>query len=331
MIITATPLRVSFLGGGTDYPEHFSRHGGATLGTSIDRYTYITVTPLASFFEHRIRVSYSRTELCRTVEEVQHPSVRECMRFLGLDGGIEISIVTDLPARTGLGSSSSFTVGFLHALHAFKGELVCREQLAEEAVHVERELIRERVGLQDQYLCALGGFQHLQFRGQDRVNAAPVPLSRTRVEALQGRLMIFYTGLQRTAHEVVEKQLQRTSAGELSGYLMRLESLVREGLHLLCSDEDLRAFGDLLHQGWELKKQFSDTISTPAIDSAYARARQAGALGGKLLGAGGGGFLLLFAEPEAQAAVRAALADLPEVPFGFEDEGTHLVYMRRRG
>lgn len=329
MIITMTPLRVSFLGGGTDYPEHFSRHGGATLGTTIASYTYVTVTPLTSFFDHRIRVSYSKTELCRSLDEIQHPSVRECMRYLGIEDGIEVSIVADLPARTGLGSSSSFTVGFLHALHAFKGELVPREQLAEEAVHVERELIQERVGLQDQYTCAIGGFLNLQFRGKDHVNVNPVPITRERSRALQRRVMVFYTGLQRTAHEVLEKQIQRTSAGELNGYLMRLESLVREGLHVLCSDDDLRAFGDLLHQGWELKRQFSDAISNPLIDDAYARARAAGAIGGKLLGAGGGGFLLLYVEPELQWAVQEALPDLKEVPLAFEEYGSRLIFHRR--
>lgn len=328
MIITSTPLRVSFLGGGTDYPEHFSKHGGATLGTSIDRSTFITVTPLTRFFDHRIRVSYSKTELCKSLDEIQHPSVRECLRFLDIHEGIEISVVADLPARTGLGSSSSFTAGLLLALHAFKGELVSKEQIAAEAVHVEREMIQERVGLQDQYTCAIGGFLHLQFCGQNQVNVNPVPLRQARKGDLESRLMLFYTGLQRTAHEVLATQIQRTKNGELSAYLMRMESLVREGLHVLCSDEDLRQFGDLLHQGWMLKRKLSDTITNPTVDGAYEQARAAGAIGGKLLGAGGGGFLLIYAEPEHQEAVRAALHELPEVPFLFEDLGTRLVFFR---
>lgn len=331
MIITCTPLRVSFLGGGTDYPEHFAQHGGATLGTSIDRCTYITVTPLAKFFDHKIRVSYSRTELCREIDEIQHPSVRECLRFLGIDGGVEIAVVTDLPARTGLGSSSSFTVGLLMALHAFQGRLVSTERLAEEAVHVEREMIKERVGLQDQYTCALGGFLHLRFSGRDRVQHANLPLQRERRQALRDRLMLFYTGQQRTAHQVLETQMARTRTGELTSYLLRMESLVREGLHVLCSETDLRTFGDLLHQGWTLKRQLSDAISNTLVDESYERARAAGAIGGKLLGAGGGGFLLLFAEPGDQARVREAMGDLPQVPFDFEDQGARIVYYRPRG
>lgn len=330
MIITSTPLRVSFLGGGTDYPDHFSKHGGATLGTSIDRSTFITVTPLTRFFDHKIRISYSKTELCSSIDEIQHPSVRECLRFLAIQEGIEISVVADLPARTGLGSSSSFTVGLLLALHAFKGELVSKEQLAAEAVHVEREMIQERVGLQDQYMCAIGGLTHLQFRGRDQVNVNAVPLEGARMEALESRLMLFYTGLQRTAHEVLATQIQRTRNGELGPYLMRLESLVREGLHILCSEEDLRQFGDLLHQGWMLKRQLSDAISNSLVDDAYERARAAGAIGGKLLGAGGGGFLLVYAEPEQRAQVISALADLQEVPFHFEDQGSRLIFYRPR-
>lgn len=329
MIITSTPLRISFLGGGTDYPEHFSKHGGATLGTSIDRSTFITVTPLTRFFDHRLRVSYSRTELCREIDEIQHPSVRECLRFLGIHEGVEISVVADLPARTGLGSSSSFTVGLLLALHAFKGELVSKEQLAAEAVHVERDMIHERVGLQDQYTCAVGGFLHLQFRGRDTVNLTSLPLLRTRCDALRQRLLLFYSGQQRLAHDILEPQMARTESGDLTSHLLRLESLVREGIHVLCSDGDLRAFGDLLHQGWMLKRQLSDRVTNQAIDAVYERARQAGALGGKLLGAGGGGFLLLYAEPEYHEAIRQALSDVQEAPFEFEDQGARLVFFRR--
>lgn len=328
MIITMTPLRVSFLGGGTDYPEHFQTYGGATLAASINKYTYVTVSRLTEFFDHRIRVSYSRTELCKSVGEIQHPSVRACLEFMNIDGGIEISVVSDLPARTGLGSSSSFTVGLLHALHAFQGKLVGREQLAAEAVHVERNIIRERVGLQDQYACAIGGPLHLKFYAGNRVTAAPLVLPVDRLASLEQRLLMFYTGLQRSAHDVLESQLQRTSAGQITGQLSQLVSLVPIGIDLLTSDSQLLKFGQLLHDGWMLKKKFSDAISNTAIDTAYTRALHAGAIGGKLLGAGGGGFLLLYVEPEQQAAVRTALAGMKEVTFSFEDQGSRVIFYK---
>ncbi len=326
MIISMTPLRISFLGGGTDYPEHFGRHGGATLCTSINKYTYVTVSPLTEFFDHRIRVSYSKTELCRGIDEIQHPSVRECLRFMKIEGGVEIAVVSDLPARTGLGSSSCFTVGLLHALHAFKGEMVSQKQIAAEAVHVERELIRERVGLQDQYSCACGGLSLLEFSADNSVTATPVPLPPERAVALQRRLMIFYTGLQRTAHEVLEQQLARTSAGLLTGQLVQMQGMVMEGMKLLSSGSDLRGFGELLHQGWLLKRRFSEAVSNSFIDEAYERARKAGAIGGKLLGAGGGGFLLVYAEPEQHEAVRKANPGMKEVPFAWENQGSRIVF-----
>lgn len=328
MIITATPLRVSFLGGGTDYPEYFAEHGGATLGTSINKYTYITVTPLTEFFDHNIRVSYSRTELCRGVDEIQHPSVRECLRYLGIERGIEISVVSDLPARTGLGSSSSFTVGLLHALHAFLGRVVSREQLAAQAVHVERELIKERVGLQDQYTCAIGGPVHLEYHPAGRIDCTPVLLSPQRAKALEDRLLMFYTGLQRSAHEVLADQMERTRGGAITPYLKQLGQLVPQGLEILSGSENLSEFGKLLHQGWSLKRRFSDAVSNDLIDNAYEKAIRAGATGGKLLGAGGGGFLLVYVEPLYQQAVRRALSGMKEVNFKFENQGSRLVYYR---
>ena len=321
-----TPLRVSFLGGGTDYPEHFSEYGGATLGGSVDKYTYITVSPLTEFFDHCIRISYSQTELCKSIEEIQHPSVRECLRFMGIDRGIEIAVVSDLPARTGLGSSSSFTVCLLHALYAFKGRMVGREQLASEAFYVEREMIRERVGLQDQYTCAYGGLLHLSFSGGNHVSVRPLVISSARLQSLQSCLMMYYTGIQRKAHDVLEEQIARTKAGILTSYLMQLHDLVKEGIEVLSSDRELDGFGELLHQGWMLKRQLSQAISNPFIDDAYERARRAGAIGGKLMGAGSGGFFLLFVQPRNQGSVRRALSDMREVKFSFENQGSRLIF-----
>jgi D-glycero-alpha-D-manno-heptose-7-phosphate kinase len=316
MIITQTPVRISFLGGGTDYPEHFQEHGGATLAASIDKYTTISVTPLTKFFDHRIRVSYSKMELCSSLDEIQHPSVRECMRFIHIDGGVEMSVVNDLPARTGLGSSSSFTVGLLHALHAFKGELV------------EREMIKERVGLQDQYTCALGGLVSLEFHETNKVNIRPVIIHQDRLQALEERLMLFYTGLQRTAHDILEKQMARTQKGEIASQLNHMQSLVKDGEKILSNGRDLREFGELLEESWKCKRQLSDSISNALIDDAYDRAKGAGAVGGKLLGAGGGGFLLVYVEPYNQPAVREALAGMLEVKFNFENQGSRLIVYR---
>lgn len=328
MIITQTPVRISFLGGGTDYPAYFRRHGGATLATSINKYTIITVQSLPQFAEFCARVNYSRVESVSSIDDIQHPSARECLRFMGLTGGVEIHYVSDLPARTGVGSSSSATVGLLMALHAFKNEMASLEQVAAEAVHVEQQMIRERVGCQDQYVCALGGLRHLQFHPDGRVSADPVILEPARRQALQDRLMLLYTGIQRSAHEVLAEQLQRTEAGQNQAELARLRELVGSGLEVLASGRDLAEFGALLHEAWQLKRQLSAQITTAGIDDAYARARQAGAIGGKLLGAGGGGFLLLYVEPPDRARVRRALPALREADFAFEDTGSRVIFYR---
>lgn len=330
MIITRAPVRVSFLGGGTDYPDHFLQHGGQTLGVAIDRYSYLTVNPLAPLFDYAIRVSYSRTELARRVEEIQHPVVRECLRFLGIEGGVEIHYVGDLPARTGLGSSSSFTVALLHALHAFQGRLVSREQLAAEAVVVEQERVNERVGVQDQYTCAHGGLLHLRMGRDGRVAVDRVPLRAGRSAELQSHLLLLYTGLQRNAHEVLEEQLDRTRQGTLATDLLRLADLVTQALEVLNGEGPIGPFGELLDQGWRIKRGLSTKISSDLIDRYYARAREAGAIGGKLLGAGGGGFLLLFAPPDRHDAISTALADLPRVRFGFDHEGSRILFYQPR-
>jgi D-glycero-alpha-D-manno-heptose-7-phosphate kinase len=327
MFITRTPLRISFFGGGTDYPEYFRRCGGQTLGVAINRYSVVIVNQLADIFEHRIRVGYSKTELVRDREEIQHPAVRECLRFLELDGGLEIDYVGDLPARTGLGSSSSFTVGLLHALYAFKGELVARDRLASEAVHVEQEMIGERVGVQDQHICAHGGLVRVCCPADGRVRAEPVPLLPERSAELEAHLMLMYTGIQRHAHHVVEEQLERTRNGELAGELDAMRRLVDQGLDVLSDPRHpVSAFGELLHEGWVLKRGLSRQVSSDRIDAWYDAARRAGAVGGKLLGAGGGGFLLLFAPPAAQEAVARAVPDLRRVPFGFDRAGSSLVF-----
>lgn len=328
MIITQTPVRVSFLGGGTDYPAYFRQHGGATLAATINKYTLVTVHRLTQFSDHCIRVHYSQVESVQHVDEIGHPSARECLRFLGMDSGVEIHYVNDLPARTGLGSSSSATVGLLHALHAFKGEMVSRDQLAAEAVYVEQELIKERVGCQDQYVCAQGGLLHLEFPQDGKIRVNPVVLSPQCLRALEERLMLFYTRIQRHAHDVLDEQIERTEAGQNWKELDGLKCLVSRGIDVLTRGDDLSEFGALLHEGWLRKRRLSSKISTAWIDDLYERARRAGAVGGKLLGAGGGGFLLLYVEPYNRDRVRCALPELREARFAFESTGSQIIFYR---
>lgn len=328
MITTRTPVRISFLGGGTDYPAYFQRHSGATLVTTIDKYTYVTVQPLAKHSTHRLSVHYERTEQVETLDDLAHPSVRETLRFLGIAEGVQLHLRSDLPVCTGLGSSSAFTVGLLHALHAYQGERVTTAQLAHEAIHVEQVLIGERVGCQDQVACAHGGLLHLQFGRGDAITVTPLALDAAQRTTLHQHLLLFYTGIRRRAHEVLAEQLARTTAQALDAELGAMAALVEQGVHRLSQADDLTAFGALLHEGWCLKRRFSSQVSNPVIDAFYERARTAGALGGKLLGAGSGGFLLFFAPPAAQPLIRQALAGLHEVHFALEETGSALIASR---
>ena len=325
MIIARTPVRISFLGGGTDYPAYFRRHGGATLVTTIDKYTYVTVRPLAASADHRLVVYYDRVEQVQTRAAIQHPGVRECLRFLGIEQGVAIHLASDLPVCTGLGSSSSFTIGLLKALHLYKGEQVTAETVAQEAIYMEQTLLQERVGCQDQVACAHGGLLQLRFGRNDQIGVTPIILCDEQRTTLRQWLMLFDTGLRRRAHVVLSEQLTRTAACVLDAELAALAGLVEEGVHLMTQAGNLSAFGALLHEGWLLKRRLSHQVSNAYVDVLYRQARQAGATGGKLLGAGGGGFLLLFVEPAVQAAVRHALADLREVKFQFEDTGSQIV------
>jgi len=328
MIITKTPLRISFLGGGTDYPDYFRDNGGQTLGAAIDKYSYVTVNRLAPLFDYKIRIGYSRTELVSAVDQIQHPSVRECLRLLNLKEHIEIGYGGDLPARSGLGSSSSFTVGLLHGLHALKGELVSHEQLAREAVHVEQEMIRERVGVQDQYICAFGGLVKICCNKNGRIDVKPIPLAPSRLVELKRHMLLFYTRINRQAHDVLDDQIDRTKNGKNNEYLWAMEQLVDEGLKVLTGNGDIREFGRILHESWLSKRQLSKKVSSEKIDAWYEQARKAGALGGKLLGAGGGGFLLIFARPEEQAKIIGAVPDLVPVNFDFDFTGSTLLFYK---
>jgi len=324
MIISRTPYRISFLGGGTDYPAWYRRHGGAVLGATIDKYCYLTCRYLPPFFEHRFRVVYSKIESCQSVDDVQHPAVREALRFLNVCRGVEIHHDGDLPARSGVGSSSAFTVGLLHALHALQGRMPSKQQLAREGIHVEQELLRETVGSQDQVLAAYGGVNQVSFLTTGEISVQPVTVPRERIHQLNQHLMLFYTGIKRTASDIAQTFVSDIDGRKRQLRIMR--DLVDEGVGILNSTKDIVLFGELLHESWQLKRTLSSQVSNDAVEAVYARAQAAGAVGGKLLGAGGGGFLLLFVPPEDQAHVRQTLAELIHVPFEFDFSGSQIIF-----
>ena len=330
MIITRTPFRVSFFGGGTDYPLWYRQHGGAVLATTIDKYCYITCRYLPQFFEHKHRIVYSHIENVREVSEIRHPAVRAVLGWKDVQRGLEIHHDGDLPARSGLGSSSSFTVGLLHALSALEGRYVTKQELASQAIHVEQDVIREIVGSQDQVSAAFGGFNRIEFRPDDSFIVDPVVLPKGRLDALQERLLLCFTGLSRNAPDVAKSKIDNFTARAPALEAMR--RMVDEAIGILRDPaKPLDAFGALLDESWKQKRGLSDKVSTPLIDDFYARARRKGATGGKLLGAGGGGFLLLFAEPDAHAGIREELAGLVHVPMRFESEGSKLVLYQPSG
>ncbi len=324
MIICRTPFRISFFGGGTDYPAWYRVHGGAVLASTIDKYCYLTCRYLPPFFEHRIRLVYRKIETCRSVDEIEHPVVREALKYLNVERGIELHHDGDLPARSGMGSSSAFTVGLIHALHALRGEMRTKLQLAQDAIHIEQTLLRETVGSQDQMMAAFGGFKYVQFQTDGKICVEPLPLAPRRLRELQAHLMLFYTGIARTASDVAQSYAENLDAHARRLKLMR--GHVEEGIDILMSGLDIRSFGELLDEAWQTKRSLSARVSNPQVDELYDRARGAGAIGGKLTGAGGGGFLLLFVPPRRRSAVREALAGQIHVPFAFESAGSQVIF-----
>ena len=330
MIITRTPFRISFFGGGTDYPAWFNAHGGEVLSTTIDKYCYITCRHLPPFFEHKHRIVYSAIENVRHWDEIKHPAVRAILGWSGCTKGLEIHHDGDLPARSGLGSSSSFTVGLVHALAALKGSYVSKGQLARDAIHIEQDVIRENVGSQDQIAAAYGGFNRIEFQRNGSFQVSPVIVRKQRMKELQKHLMLCFTGFSRIASEVAQSKIANFNQREAE--LTRMQQMVDEAVQILhSSTRPIDEFGDLLHQSWLCKKALSDKVSTSEIDQLYQTALDAGAGGGKILGAGGGGFLLLFVKPELQARVREALKSLIHVPFNFDDSGSRVVLYQPNG
>jgi D-glycero-alpha-D-manno-heptose-7-phosphate kinase len=327
MIISRTPYRVSFLGGGTDYPAWYTQHGGEVLATTINKFCYLTCRYLPPFFQHRIRLVYSKIEDCQTLDEIEHPSVRETLRYLNLDRGVEIHHDGDLPARSGMGTSSSFTVGLLHALSALNGQMLTKHQLAEQSIHIEHELLGETVGSQDQVIASYGGFNHIIFQQDGEISVRPVTLPPKRIDELNEHLCLFYTGIARTASDVADSYVHNLGAKERQLRLMT--DMVHEGLSILNSDQDITRFGKLLHNAWQVKRDMGSQVSNPYVDNIYQEALQAGALGGKLLGAGGGGFMLLFVRPSDRERVKERLNQLIHVPFNFESQGSQIIFFDR--
>lgn len=330
MIITRTPFRISFFGGGTDYPAWSLRHGGEVLSTTIDKYCYISCRHLPPFFEHRHRIVYSAIETVTHWAQIRHPAVRAVLGTVDPQVGLEIHHDGDLPARSGLGSSSSFTVGLLHALAALDGRAVSKDALARDALHVEQQLIGENVGSQDQVAAAYGGLNRIEFLRSGGFSVSPVVLGASRRRAFQSHLMLCFTGVSRIASEIAKSTIGNLERRETE--LHRMRGMVDEALAILQSpDRPLEAFGELLDEAWRCKRALSEQVSTQAVDRIYEAARASGAIGGKLLGAGGGGFMLLFARPQDQPRIREALRDLVHVPFGFDESGSRVVLYQPNG
>lgn len=324
MVITSTPLRISFFGGGTDYPVWYQEYGGSVLSTTINKRCYITCRRLPPFFEYHSRISYSRVENVSGNDVIQHPSVRGCLQFLGIDEGIEIHHVADLPARTGLGTSSAFTVGLLHALYALKNQMCDKRTLALEAIHVEQNILGEAVGAQDQVSAAYGGFNRINFLTDKSIDVKRMLIPRDRVMELEDHLALFFTGFSRTASEIAQEQLRLTphKTRELNTMLQ----FVDEAEAILANpNRSIDEFGRLLHESWQIKRTLTQKISNSSIDEIYEAGLSAGALGGKLLGAGGGGFMLFFVPLEKRKALRARLNHLLCVPFSFSNKGSEIV------
>jgi D-glycero-alpha-D-manno-heptose-7-phosphate kinase len=316
---------VSFFGGGTDYPGWYRENGGAVLSTAINKYSYITCRYLPPFFDYKYRVRYYLREEANTIEEIQHPSVRACLVFMKLDRGVDIVHHGDLPAQSGLGSSSTFTVGLLHALYALKHHMPTKRELAINAIHIEQDRIKESVGSQDQTAAAFGGLNKIEFGGVNEITVRPIILHPTKLAQLERNLMLFFTGLQRTASDIAKEQIEQISAKK--DRLQEMMRLVDQATNILGNKSDcLDDFGRLLHEQWRIKQGMSSMISNSHIDAIYQAGMNAGALGGKLLGAGGGGFMLFYVLPERQEQVKEALKHLLYVPARLDHLGSQIIY-----
>lgn len=323
MIISRTPYRISFFGGGTDYPQWYNQYGGQVISTTIDKYIYINCRYLPPFFEHRLRIVYSKEEVGNNVDEIKHPSARETLKYMNIENGLEIHYDGDLPGRSGLGSSSSFTVGLLNAISTFQGKRFTKDELAVKSIHIEQNLIKEVVGSQDQINAAYGGFNHINFYSNKKFKVDKINISKERQNSFEDKLMLFHTGYSRLAEDVAKSVVENIEINKIQ--LMKINSIVDSAIKII-KNGNMDDIGYLLDETWEQKKQLSKKVSNSFIQECYDAAKQAGALGGKITGAGGGGFLLLYAPIEKQKEIKKTLSKLLHVPFKFENNGSSIIF-----
>lgn len=327
MIITRTPLRISFFGGGTDLPDYYRKYGGEVLSVTVDKYLYITCRHMPPFFSYKNRLSYgSKVELVNSLEEVEHPAIRETLRFLNIQYGLDMHYNTDIPSRSGIGSSSSFTVGLLNALYGLNGTMVSKHRLAMDAIHIEQNMIQEAVGSQDQTAAAYGGLNHIVFRKDGEIEVHPVTIKENRLHELNEHLVLAFTGFQRFAKNIEKDKIERI--GNHIDNLTVMKSYVTQALEILNSGTDIREFGSLLNETWEKKKRLSEKVSSKEINAMYDLGMKNGAIGGKLLGAGGGGFMLFFVAPQNRKTLCDALKGHIIVPFSFDKSGSQVIYYK---
>lgn len=329
-IISRAPVRISLFGGGTDYPSYYIHYPGAVLGTTIDKFTHVSINKLSPYFDHKIRIGYSKTELVTSPNEIIHPSIRECLKYKKIDDHLDIHIFSDLPARTGLGSSSSFTVSFLNALHALMGKRISKQQLASEACFVEQKLIQENVGSQDQFHASFGGLNLMEF-SEKGTSVRPVVTSKDTLADFESHLLLFFTGITRYASEVVSEQIKRTEEREIEKELKEIYAFVFAAEEIFGSKNEsnpIKRIGKMLTESWKLKRKLSSKITNDQIDQAFEEALRRGAYGGKLCGAGGGGFLLFLAPPSVHASIEEGLKGMLKVPIHLEYEGAKIIYYR---
>jgi D-glycero-alpha-D-manno-heptose-7-phosphate kinase len=325
MIISRTPFRISFFGGGTDYPVWYEKNGGMTLSATINKYAYITVRELPPFFNYKHRIQYHLKEEVNSLEEIKHPVVREATKLLGIKKGIEMVHNADLPARSGLGSSSTFTVGLLNALYAMKNQMVTKRELALNAINLEQNIIGEAVGSQDQTIAAFGGFNLIEFNKTQTFQVQEMPVSESRLKSLQENLILCFTGFARTAEDIAKSQIESTPFKEKE--FIKMNEITNKAKEIILDKKiSIDEFGKLLNEQWSLKKSLTEYISNEAIDEIYNTALNSGAIGGKLLGAGGGGFFLFYAKKKNHQKIKESLKDKLIVPFRFEKTGSQIIY-----
>jgi len=324
MVITKTPFRVSFFGGGSDYPDYYLKYGGKVLGTTIDKYCYLNIRKLPPFFDYKYRVVYSKQESRKKIDEIEHPSVRHTLKYLDIDYGVSINYDGDIPARSGMGSSSAFTVGLLNGLYALEGKMLTKDELTNKAIHIEQNLIKENVGSQDQTFAAYGGLNVIEFLQNGEIVVTPIILSKDRFCSFEESIMLFFSGISRNANEIAKAQVSKISINK--NKIDSIKNLVDEAYEIL-TKKDLDQFGELLDYTWKLKKSLSSNITNSIVEKMYEKAKKAGAIGGKLLGAGGGGFMAFYVPKKYQNRVRTALKDFLYIPIKFEFNGSKIIFV----